>query len=185
MLDDEKCKRCNTIAASWYGRELRDCVKKAADKPAYQAAWTRAGEVLDQLENGEEVEWPTEMEVDFRRRAGLRMERVYWYITVRDFRQKFKLDAKAAGLQLRTFPDEDFGETTGVLMKADDGAPPPWPFRRIVLWSERVWTHKDIKMGAKARLRENEPDETFKALLAEEAKARPQDTPLATNKMVQ
>lgn len=161
MIEVDKCKRCVRIAATWHGKDLMSISKKYSDHGVVTEGWDEAEGNLKVLEEGEEIEWPTAKGVQHLKRLGARMEVIFWFIAIVDFHKLYKVEPKAAGLAISKWLDEQLNEIQGVIVKPTADCDLPHPFRRIVLWSERLTMLQEDVMLPSKRLRVHEPEETF------------------------
>ena len=176
MVEVDKCKRCIRISRAWHGRELAKIAEKYDKDHALRLDWDEAGKNCDLLEEGEEIDWTTPKGVQILKRCGVRMELVFWFLAIVDFHRLYGIEPTACGLTLSKFDDEFFAEVlSGVLVKPSTGADPPFPFRRIVLWSEKLQLLQEEVLHPAKRLREDEPKETFEKLTKDAQKELPKD----------
>jgi hypothetical protein len=92
FVDLTKCHRCFSIAGSWYQKQCSALKKEAENSDHVQAQVEEAGLNFDKLQNGEVLKWPTELSLKTWQRCGMTVSCEYFFITIKQFRDLFRLD---------------------------------------------------------------------------------------------
>jgi hypothetical protein len=139
----DKCHRCWLIASSWCGIEFQDLAKRRNEgDPKIKEGWDEAEEALDLLDAGGEESkniFPNPTSVRVLKRSGMRTEAVYWFLTIKQYRIRFKFDPKLLKEIIVTVDcEENLKQLHGILFRPTPGDNMEI-YRKIILFSEKVW----------------------------------------------
>ncbi len=175
MLAFDRCKRCVTIAQSWFGKNFESIVKRVAEKPSFKVEFDLAADRFDAIQSDIPVDsFPFGSGLTETSCLGSRTEVVFWFISLLEFHKMFNLEPKQIGCVAVPWPDESGIDIKGIFVKPDESQPPD-SIRRVIFCYNRSWSKADSHIAAESRLRMNEVVEGFVWAQAEDAKKRPKD----------
>jgi hypothetical protein len=175
MVAFDRCADCIEVAKSWYGRPFESVISRAAQKEAFAKDFEAARAAKESVDAGEDLGFPWPMSMMASKSVGFRTEVVFWFLSLIDFHQMFKLEPKQIGLVLSPWFDEVGHDVKGVFCKPDASQPPD-SIRRVVMFYESKWVKQEDRITPDGRLRLTEVDEAFAHVQLDESKKRPKDS---------
>jgi hypothetical protein len=175
----DACLKCYCVCGSWYNQTVAS-MKALTDKDEKVAAELReASDVYDQREKGEVIRWESDIGVTAMSRSGMRTEVAYWFLTIKQFKQRWLLDpSKMSDTRVKMVCIDDETGTkklNGVLLRITESDPPHLYYRKVYLWHDTVWVKSEVVADPKDRLRAKQPQDVFvglsKSMVAKREKA--------------
>jgi hypothetical protein len=152
------CAKCFAICDSFSTMTLARVLEQKLQKETIAKEFKMAGDVFDSLPT-QTFKKPAHV-LKFTR-VGCRLERGYWFISVKEFSSEHGLTPKDVGLKTMTVLDEiGTKDITGVLATPQTGDPQD-RYRRLSLWSDKVRLLSEDVLGPGRQLRADHPKEIF------------------------
>jgi hypothetical protein len=172
FVDVDICERCFSICEAF--PLLTDAkVWKMRQQAGGQETLDEAGAHHDKL-----PKQPFKVMGSVKRqtRSGVRLESMFWFLTENDFSAKFPgLQLKAMGLKISNLLDEDANRVIKGLLIRPRPNDPPYAYRRVIIWSEKLRLVSDSVLATGRQLREDQPHEVFTKECAADVKVRDED----------
>jgi hypothetical protein len=174
MVAFDRCQRCVTIAASWFGKTFDQVLKRVIEKQTFKDEWDEAKHKQEAVDAGDGLGWPWPMELFQNKLTGFRTEMIFWFLAVLEFHKLFSMSPAAVGLAVVTWPDETGHPLKGVFVKPD-GSQAPDSVRRVIMHYDSHWEQHEIRIEGGKRLRLGQVEEAFAVAIGEENKKLPKD----------
>ncbi|CAK0861826.1 unnamed protein product [Prorocentrum cordatum] len=165
FVDLDKCEMCWDVKQAFPELSWDECCEKAETDELFAKDWSKA----EKIQQGGERTWRNESLVGFVQQAGMKVETLYWFLTLSDFADMFHITPAQSGFQTMDIPSEDGrGKITGVLVKPSP-EDPPHLYRRVSMFSQAFFKVNENVVGPGQQYREAQCHETYKCLIRENA----------------
>jgi hypothetical protein len=108
-------------------------------------------------------------------RSGMRLESIFWFMTAKEFVFRWRLEPKVVGIKVHVIMDEEGGRLLKGCVIKPEPDDPPYAYRRVILFTDKVTIHHEELLGVGRQLRDAQPKELFETSAAAEAKTREED----------
>ena len=170
-----KCLRCVRIAKSWHNSTLDQLVKDCK-KADFKKNWAEASANLKLIESNQKPSFENDAMVRKGQESTFEMSASYWFITLKEFVERYKFPPKDIGLKVLKYRDEFHShmlEGSFVKPSRDD---PQFLYRAAKISSRQFWEVVEDVMKPEDRLMDIEPMKTFEAISNEHQAGRFKDT---------
>ena len=171
-----KCMRCVLISQSWHKKPLEKCMKETK-KRDFKDRWDESGKNLDLRGTGKTPKFESgSSSVLTGRRTSFQMTASYWFITIKEFIERYRHPPKDIGLHIIKYRDEFARHyLEGCFIKPSVGDP-QFLYRVATMMSEHFWVVNESVMSEDDRLHENQPMDMFHAISDEHQNGKYKET---------
>jgi hypothetical protein len=171
FVDVDLCGKCFAISESFPLLSLEKIIKMRAEK-AGKESFDGAAAAYDNLPV---KKWKKQGSVKAQTRTGLRMEVTFWFLTEGEFQTKYELSARSMGLKITKILDEEASRMLKGVLVTPRPNDPPYAYRRVILWSEKLRMLSSHSLTTGHQLREEHPQELFDIEVVEDVKTRSEE----------
>ena len=167
----DQCMDCCEVAESLPLLDWCEIGRMYKESDTFRKSWARCEKVRD----GSAIRnFRNPSGVQFTRGLGLKMELVFFFVTVVEFRARFQKDPAVLGFEVIKILDEEGSMLAGILMRIASGDN-PYQYRRVILYYDAQVLEEEHVLQPEKHFRAEQAEEAFGTLKKATLESRHKD----------